>query len=351
MGKVKMSKYRNLLLCVAAASVVAGPALAGKFGLGRAALPEEIAAWDLDVAPDGTGLPAGSGSVLDGEETFAEFCASCHGDFAEGVDNWPKLAGGADTLADKDPLKTVGSYWPYLSTTFDYVRRSMPFGNAQSLTDDQVYEITAYILYSNDLVDEDFVLSNENFLEVELPNAQGFILDDRDTAEAHFWTEPCMENCKDVVEITMRAAVLDVTPEDETAQAEAPAVVEAAATPEPAPEPVAEVAALDEALVKKGEKVFKKCKACHQVGEKAKNKTGPILNGIIGAPIGQVEGFKYSKDMKALGEEGQVWDDENLTAFLTKPKKFLKKTKMSFAGLKNEADIAAVTEYLKSVGN
>jgi cytochrome c len=357
MGKVKMSKYRNLLLCVAAASVVAGPALAGKFGLGRPALPEEIAAWDLDIAPDGTGLPAGSGSVLDGEETFAEFCASCHGDFAEGVDNWPKLAGGADTLADKDPLKTVGSYWPYLSTSFDYIRRSMPFGNAQSLTDDQVYEITAYILYSNDLVDEDFVLSNENFMEVELPNAQGFILDDRDTTEAHFWTEPCMENCKDVVEITMRAAVLDVTPEDETAKAEAPAVVEAAATPapapepEPAPEPVAEVAALDEALVKKGAKVFKKCKACHQVGGKAKNKTGPILNGIIGAPIGQVEGFKYSKAMKALGEEGQVWDDENLTAFLTKPKKFLKKTKMSFAGLKKEADIAAVTEYLKSVGN
>ncbi|MEC8197615.1 MAG: cytochrome c, partial [Pseudomonadota bacterium] len=135
-----MSKYRNLLLCVAAASVVGGPALAGKFGLGRPAMPEEIAAWDLDIAPDGTGLPAGSGSVLDGEETFAEFCASCHGDFAEGVDNWPKLAGGADTLADKDPLKTVGSYWPYLSTSFDYIRRSMPFGNAQSLTDDQVYE-------------------------------------------------------------------------------------------------------------------------------------------------------------------------------------------------------------------
>ena len=350
-----MSKSRKLLLTAALACVAAGPVLAGTYGLGREALPEEIAAWDLDIAPDGTGLPAGSGSVLDGEETFAEFCASCHGDFAEGVDNWPKLAGGEDTLADKDPLKTVGSYWPYLSTTFDYVRRSMPFGNAQSLTDDQVYEITAYILYSNDLVYEDFVLSNENFLEVEMPNAGGFIVDDRDTAEAHFWTEPCMENCKDSVEITMRALVLDVTPQDEVVEASAEAAPEPAVAPEPAPEPtpepVVEEVALDPALLKKGEKVFKKCKACHQVGDKAKNKTGPILNGIVGAPIGAVEGFKYSKAMKALGEEGAVWDDENLTAFLTKPKKFLKKTKMSFAGLKKEADIEAVTEYLKSHGN
>lgn len=346
-----MSKSRNLLLTAALACVAAGPVLAGTYGLGREALPEEIAAWDLDIAPDGSGLPAGSGSVLDGEETFAEFCASCHGDFAEGVDNWPKLAGGEDTLADKDPLKTVGSYWPYLSTTFDYVRRSMPFGNAQSLTDDQVYEITAYILYSNDLVDEDFVLSNENFLEVEMPNAGGFIVDDRATAEAHFWAEPCMENCKDSVEITMRALVLDVTPQDEVVEASAEATPQPAAAPEPAPEPVVEEVALDPALLKKGEKVFKKCKACHQVGGKAKNKTGPVLNGIVGAPIGAVEGFKYSKAMKALGEEGAVWDDENLTAFLTKPKKFLKKTKMSFAGLKKEADIEAVTEYLKSHGN
>lgn len=346
-----MSKSRNLLLTAALACIAAGPVLAGTYGLGREALPEEIAAWDLDIAPDGTGLPVGSGSVLDGEEAFAEFCASCHGDFAEGVDNWPKLAGGEDTLADKDPLKTVGSYWPYLSTTFDYVRRSMPFGNAQSLTDDQVYEITAYILYSNDLVDEDFVLSNENFLEVEMPNAGGFIVDDRDTAEAHFWTEPCMENCKDSVEITMRALVLDVTPQDEVVEASADAAPQPAAAPEPAPEPVVEEVALDPALLKKGEKVFKKCKACHQVGDKAKNKTGPILNGIVGAPIGAVEGFKYSKAMKALGEEGAIWDDENLTAFLTKPKKFLKKTKMSFAGLKKETDIEAVTEYLKSYGN
>ena len=84
----------------------------GKYGLGRTALPSEIQAWDIDVLPDGRGLPAGKGDAIVGEEIFANKCASCHGDFAEGVGNWPALAGGFDTLADEDPVKTVGSYWP-----------------------------------------------------------------------------------------------------------------------------------------------------------------------------------------------------------------------------------------------
>ncbi|MDF1803130.1 c-type cytochrome [Thalassovita sp.] len=352
-----MSKYRNLLIGTAIAAMAAMPAYAGKFGLGRPALPEEVAAWDLDVSPDGTGLPVGSGDALTGEEVFADNCAICHGDFAEGVDNWPKLAGGDGTLADKDPLKTVGSYWPYLSTTFDYVRRSMPFGAAQTMSDDDVYAIVAYILYSNDIVDEEFVLSNENFLDVKMPNADGFIVDDREESEKHFWTEPCMENCKEgEVKITMRAAVLDVTPEEEGAEeakaemapaAEETPVVEEAKVEEPVAEEPA-VAALDPELVKAGKKVFKKCKACHQVGEGAKNKTGPELNAVMGRTLGGIDGFKYSKTMKAMGEEGTVWNEETLAEFLTKPKKYVKKTKMSFAGLKKEKDILAVTEYLKS---
>lgn len=345
-------------------AMAASPAAAEKLGLGRAALPEEIAAWDLDVSPDGTGLPVGAGTVEDGEVVFSERCAACHGEFAEGVDNWPKLAGGADTLDHEDPLKTVGSYWPHLSTAWDYVNRSMPFGEAQSLEADEVYAIVAYILYSNDLVDDDFVLSNENFAEVELPNAGGFIIDDRAETEYPQWTgEPCMADCKESVEITMRAAVLDVTPEEEGGEppAATPAVVEAAAeaveevaeevaeAAEEAGEEVAEEAAgaaLDMALVEDGEKVFKKCKSCHQVGEGAKNKTGPVLNGIVGQPAGAVEGFKYSKDM---AESGLTWDEATLAAFLAKPKDLLKKTKMSFAGLKKDDEIAAVIEYLKSI--
>lgn len=342
-----MLKYLKVATALA---VMAAPVAAETFGLGRAALPEEIAAWDKDVRPDGTGLPVGSGDVLDGEEIFAEKCAVCHGDFAEGVGNWPKLAGGADTLADEDPLKTVGSYWPYLSTTWDYVNRSMPFGDAQTLEANEVYAIVAYILYSNDLVDDDFVLSNETFLDVEMPNAAGFILDDRLETEHSKWVgEPCMENCKDDVKVTMRAMVLDVTPDEENAEEAKPEPVVEEAKAEEAP--VVEAVALDPELVAAGKKVFKKCKACHQVGDKAKNKTGPVLNGIIGRAAGTVEGFKYSKAMKAKADEGLVWTDEALAEFLAKPKAFIKGTKMSFSGLKKEKDLAAIAAYLASQGN
>ncbi|RLJ40895.1 sulfur dehydrogenase subunit SoxD [Litoreibacter meonggei] len=346
-----MSKFLKVATALA---LISTPAVADTFGLGRTALPEEIAAWDKDVRPDGTGLPDGSGDVLTGEEVFADQCAVCHGDFAEGVDNWPKLAGGAGTLADEDPLKTVGSYWPYLSTAWDYVNRSMPFGNAQTLDADEVYAIVAYILYSNDLVDEDFVLSNETFADVELPNHDGFILDNRLETEHSKWVgEPCMENCKEDVKVTMRAMVLDVTP-DEGKDEPAPAMVEDAPVVEETKveeAPVEEVVALDPELVAAGAKVFKKCKACHQVGDGAKNKTGPVLNGIIGQAAGAVEGFKYSKALKAKAEGGLVWTDETLAEFLRKPKAFMKGTKMSFAGLKKEKDLAAITAYLTSLGN
>ena len=346
-----MSKSRNLLITSAmAATLAAGPALAEKFGLGRPALPEEVAAWDLDILPDGTGLPDGSGDVWTGEEVFAEACAVCHGDFAEGRGNWPKLAGGEGTLADKDPLKTVGSYWPYLSTTWDYVNRSMPFGDAQSLSADEVYAIVAYILYSNDLVDDDFTLSKETFLDVEMPNADGFIVDDRATAEYPIFNNACMENCKDSVEITMRAAVLDVTPEDETDPEEGGSTNVGLTAEEPAAE-AAVMEALDMELVAAGEKVFRKCKSCHAVGEGAKNKTGPALNNIIGAAAGSVDGFKYSKPMLAAAEGGLVWSEEEMAAFLAAPKKYMKGTRMSFAGLKKEADIDAVLEFLKSNGS
>ena len=329
-----MSKFLKITTALA---LFCSPVYAETFGLGRVALPEEVAAWDKDVRPDGSGLPSGSGDVLTGEEVCAEKCASCHGDFAEGVDNWPKLAGGWDTLADDDPLKTVGSYWPYLSTTWDYVNRSMPFGDAQSLEPDEVYAIVAYILYSNDLVDDDFVLSHETFAAFELPTKDGFIVDDRIETEHSKWVgEPCMENYKQEVKVTMRAMVLDVTPEEEGATAE----------PEEAPQN--EVAAIDPALIESGEKVFKKCKACHQVGDGAKNRSGPVLTGIVGRAAGSVEGFKYSKPLMAMAEEGLVWDAANLQEFLAKPKAFMKGTKMSFAGLKSDDDLAAITAYLGS---
>ncbi|MCK8484950.1 c-type cytochrome [Aliiroseovarius sp. S2029] len=346
-----MSKFPKVLMATALATLTAAPAMAEKLGLGRAATEAEIAAWDLDVFPDGSNLPEGSGDVFTGEEVFAEHCAVCHGDFAEGVGNWPKLAGGEGTLADEDPLKTVGSYWPYLSTTFDYVRRSMPFGNAQSLSNDDVYAIVAYILYSNYLVDDDFTLSKDTFLDVEMPNADGFFVDDRPETEYPVFTERCMENCKPgAVEIT-KTVVFKGDPNagasaDEV-ETTAPAASDEAAAP--AAEDAAPVAvAFDTELAEKGEKVFKKCKACHKVGEGAKNGVGPMLNDVWERAAGTVDGFKYSKPMMAAGEDGLVWNTETLSGYLADPRKYLKGNKMSFAGLKKDADIEAVLEFLKS---
>ncbi|WP_394688792.1 c-type cytochrome [Hoeflea sp.] len=190
----------------------------GAFGLGRVAMPAEVAAWDIDIRPDGMGLPVGKGTVAQGEPIYTDNCAVCHGDFGEGAGRWPVLAGGQDTLTRERPEKTIGSYWPYLSTVFDYVRRAMPFGDARSLSDDDVYAITAYLLYLNDVVDdEEFELSNENFASVRLPNETNFF-DDNRMDEPHYakGVEPCMRDCKPgPVEITARAQVLDVTPEGE----------------------------------------------------------------------------------------------------------------------------------------
>ena len=154
----------------AAALAQGGEPSAGPMRLGRAATDAEVAAWDIDIRPDGKGLPVGSGTVADGEVIFTEQCASCHGDFGEGRGRWPVLAGGRDTLTRERPEKTVGSYWPHLSTAYDYIRRAMPFGNAQSLSDDDVYALTAYLLYLNDVIPEDKVLDAQSLPKVEMPN-------------------------------------------------------------------------------------------------------------------------------------------------------------------------------------
>jgi len=337
-----MLKYLSYLLLVSITSISFSAQASDKFGLGREALSEEISAWDIDVLPDGRGLPKGKGNAIDGEEVFAAKCAVCHGDFGEGVDNWPVIAGGFDTLADKDPVKTVGSYWPYLSTVWDYINRSMPFGAAQTLTADEVYAITAYILYSNDMVDDDFELSNENFTEVKMHNTDGFIIDDRETTEYKLWrTKPCMKNCKKDVKITMRASVVDVTPEEDKADKKAkenPA--SAAATPK---------LSYDKELAAQGKKTFAVCGACHKVGEGAKNGLGPQLYKVLGRTIGGVSDFKYSASFQKAAEQGLVWNEKNMQEFLNDPNKFMPKTKMLYPGIKDETALKAVIEYMKSI--
>ena len=194
--------------------LLAVPAVAAdRLSLGRVATAAEIAAWDIDVRPDGLGLPPGRGAVRHGETLWAERCASCHGDFGEGVGRVTAVMGGTGTLADDQPVRTVGSYWPYLSTVFDYVRRAMPYGDAHSLTDGETYALTAYILYLNGLVDEGFTLSADNFTAIRLPNADGFGADDR-LSEPHYAIHgsPCMASCKGEVRIISRAVELELTP-------------------------------------------------------------------------------------------------------------------------------------------
>ena len=305
-------------------------------GLGRAATNNEVSAWDIDIRPDGKGLPVGSGSVIIGEELYTDNCSSCHGDFGEGIDRWPELAGGFDTLDSEDPVKTVGSYWPYLSTVWDYVHRAMPFGNAQSLNNDEVYAITAYILYLNDLVDEDFELSHVNFEEINLPNEENFYLDNRESLENTTYNNRCMKNCKKDAMITKRAVVLDVTPEEDMTE-----------NNNLDKNDNIQIASFDPNLVKEGEKVFKKCKACHRIGLDAKNGTGPHLNNIFGRVAGELRDYKkYSKNIKKLGQEGLIWNNETLISFLENPKKYIKGTKMNFKGIKKRDELDALVEYL-----
>ncbi|WP_138473181.1 c-type cytochrome [Poseidonocella sp. HB161398] len=324
--------------------LAAGPSAADPLGLGRPALPEEIAAWDRTVLPGGAGLPSGSGDVETGDAVFAENCAMCHGDFAEGIDNWPVLAGGAGSLKDRRPVKTIGSYWPELSTVWDYVHRSMPFGMAQTLSPDDVYAITAFLLYSNGIVEDGFVLSDANFAGIAMPNAAGFYPDDRpETEYPGFSATPCMENCAAEVRIAKRAVELNVTPRDPDGR---PAGTLPDLHPARAEDVPVQIAAAEPGLAEAGEKVFGKCRACHKIGPGAANGTGPELNGVLGRPVAAIDGFAYSGGMAALGEAGSAWNRELLAAFLARPKEVVQGTKMSFAGLKAPDDIEAVIAYL-----
>ena len=186
------------------------PGRVGYYGLGETATPEVIAGWDIDVRPDGLGLPEGSGSVADGEPLYEEKCAACHGFFGEGEGRWPKLAGGYGTLTEARPEKTIGSYWPYASTVWDYVHRAMPFFEPQSLNNDEVYAIVAYLLYLNDIVGDDFVLTRDNLASIEMPHRDGFFVDPRPDVQ----NVACMKDCKDPdsIRITWDSTDLGVTP-------------------------------------------------------------------------------------------------------------------------------------------
>jgi len=138
----------------------------------------EIAAWNIDVAPDGRGLPAGSGDVATGAHIFAAKCAACHGANGEGGIG-DRLIGGRGTLASDKPVRTVGSYWPYATTLFDYIRRAMPYNAPQSLSADEVYALSAWILNRNGIVPDDARLDAHSLAAIRMPNRDGFVSDPR----------------------------------------------------------------------------------------------------------------------------------------------------------------------------
>ena len=144
------------------------------YDFGQPASPDEIAGWDIDIAPDGTGLPPGSGTVAQGKDLYAKLGAKCHGADGEGTDKAPPLVGGIGTLDTDAPMKTVGSYWPYATTLFDYIRRAMPADNPQSLAPDEVYALCAYLLYLNEIVPEDAAMDAQTLPLVVMPNHAGF---------------------------------------------------------------------------------------------------------------------------------------------------------------------------------
>lgn len=207
-----------LSLSVAGLLMASLPALASdRLGIGTPVGPEIIAGWDIDVRPDGHGLPEGQGSVIDGEEIYMDQCAACHGEFGEGDGRYPVLMGGYDTLTSPDPQKTVGSYWPYATTLFDYIRRAMPFGAAQTLTPDELYAVSAYVLFMNDIIDEEATLDADSLAAIEMPNKDGFILPD---PRPDVQRTACMKDCKDKPTVKSYARKIAVTPDIATTEAE-----------------------------------------------------------------------------------------------------------------------------------
>lgn len=160
------------------------------FGIGRAATPSEIAGWNIDVGRDGRGLPPGSGNVSHGREIFAQQCASCHG--AKGAGGiGDRLVGGRGTLGTPNPVRTVGSYWPYAPTLFDYIRRAMPQNAPESLSNEDIYALSAYILNLNGLVPDDATLDAKSLAAVKMPNRKMFVDDPRPDVKNF----ACIDHC------------------------------------------------------------------------------------------------------------------------------------------------------------
>ncbi|MEO5701623.1 MAG: c-type cytochrome [Casimicrobiaceae bacterium] len=176
----------------------------GTFGFGKSLTPGEIAGWDIDVRPDGKGLPPGRGTVAQGQVIYDAKCASCHGTFGESTDYIP-IAGGVGTLATGQPVRTTGSKLNYATTLFDYIRRAMPFTNPKTLTDHEVYALTAYVLNLNDILPADAALDRDSLPKLRMPNRDGFTIEHgfmRRDGKADTHNMACMRDCVQSVQLS-----------------------------------------------------------------------------------------------------------------------------------------------------
>jgi S-disulfanyl-L-cysteine oxidoreductase SoxD len=175
---MRMLKSAVALLALAAAVSSVQGETQNHYGIGRAATEAEIAGWNIDIGRNGENLPPGSGTVGHGREVFAQQCAACHGEKGEGGVG-ERLVGGQGTIATPKPIKTVGSFWPYAPTLFDYVRRAMPQNAPQSLSNEDVYAVSAYILNMNGLLPADATLDAKTLSAIKMPNRAMFTGDPR----------------------------------------------------------------------------------------------------------------------------------------------------------------------------
>lgn len=172
-------RFRNALAAIVwVLSLAAITAQSPTYGVGRPPTPDEIKAWDIAISPDGKELPPGRGTAADGKAPYDRRCATCHGPTGKEGPN-DLLAGGRGTLATTKPLKTVGSFWPYATTVWDYINRAMPYDLPGTLSADEVYAITAYVLYLNGIIGERNVIDRSTLPKIRMPNRDGFVPDDR----------------------------------------------------------------------------------------------------------------------------------------------------------------------------
>jgi S-disulfanyl-L-cysteine oxidoreductase SoxD len=155
------------------------PAKSTRYGLGHQATVADFARHDYLVGPKGTGLPKGHGTAKEGRTIYLQSCAACHRQHAEGTNDYPPLVGGKGSLKSDKPFPTVGSYWPYATTVWDYVNRAMPYTTPGTLKPDEVYAVTAYLLAINGIVPEFYELNERTLADVKMPNRDGFVADPR----------------------------------------------------------------------------------------------------------------------------------------------------------------------------